>query len=640
MSWMSQLSRTYDFINAEEHFSVKPWPVSHFLKAAHLEVVIDFKGCFKKGRTTLLEGDFSPTLIPTTESSSGRAGAKIAPHPLCEELSYCAGDLPRLNEAKYTAFLVQLKAWVESEYGHPKISAIYTYLCKRNLWKDISNEVVFPIKYKSKSGQSATVTPDKTFIRWRVEEKGNQQSGTWDDNALISCWQKYDANCNLGTDLCLVSGSYSRAISNHPRFLRNAGDGAKLISSNDSSGYTFRGRFTEPEQAVSVGFDISQKAHNALRWLINRKQCTLKNEEQVVVAWATSGKDIPSAFGDPIPDHDLWDFSPAIVEQNDKTEHIPDLTTDLGAHYAQKLKSHMQGYRANLNPEDTITIMAIDSATPGRMAVTYYREAMPKDYLVDITAWHTDFAWPQRVVKEVASTNCKSSSHAVWSIQAPSPYTIMQAIYGDIIKSNESLKKHIYQRLLPCLVERACMPLDLVKLSFHQACKSTNKEYWEWERNLGVACALYKGFYARNSDKSKRKEISMSLDTSITSRDYLYGRLLAVAEKIEGLALSLAGTKRPTTANRLMQRFADRPYSTWLTIFKQLEPYINQLRNSRAGFLTNRQNEIDEIMGMFAHSDFIDDKALKGEFLLGFHCQRLAFQNNKKTNEIEQGEEL
>jgi CRISPR-associated protein Csd1 len=216
----------------------------------------------------------------------------------------------------------------------------------------------------------------------------------------------------------------------------------------------------------------------------------------------------------------------------------------------------------------------------------------------------------------------------------------MQAIYGDIIKSNESLKKQIYQRLLPCLVERACMPLDLVKLSFYQACKSTNKEYWEWERNLGVACALYKGFYARNSDKSKRKEISMSLDTSITSRDYLYGRLLAVAEKIEGLALSLAGTKRPTTANRLMQRFADRPYSTWLTIFKQLEPYINQLRNSRAGFLTNRQNEIDEIMGMFAHSDFIDDKALKGEFLLGFHCQRLAFQNNKKTNEIEQGEEL
>ena len=36
------------------------------------------------------------TLIPATVESAGRAGAKIAPHPLSDELGYCAADLPNV----------------------------------------------------------------------------------------------------------------------------------------------------------------------------------------------------------------------------------------------------------------------------------------------------------------------------------------------------------------------------------------------------------------------------------------------------------------------------------------------------------------------------------------------------------------
>jgi CRISPR-associated protein Csd1 len=130
----------------------------------------------------------------------------------------------------------------------------------------------------------------------------------------------------------------------------------------------------------------------------------------------------------------------------------------------------------------------------------------------------------------------------------------------------------------------------------------------------------------------------MSLDTTITSRDYLYGRLLAVAENIESYALSIADVTRPTSANRLMQRFADRPYTTWLTIYKQLDPYIQQLSTRRPRFLNNRQKELDQIKDAFNYDDFTNNTQLKGEFLLGFHCQRLAFQANKETNITEQGE--
>ena len=106
----------------------------------------------------------------------------------------------------------------------------------------------------------------------------------------------------------------------------------------------------------------------------------------------------------------------------------------------------------------------------------------------------------------------------------------------------------------------------------------------------------------------------------------LYGRLLALAEHIEGRALFLAGEKRETTAARLMQRFADRPNSAWRTIELSLVPYKTRLRNQRPGFLHAMEKEIDDVTAAFEQGGFTSDSALTGEFLLGYHCQRQALR--------------
>ena len=125
----------------------------------------------------------------------------------------------------------------------------------------------------------------------------------------------------------------------------------------------------------------------------------------------------------------------------------------------------------------------------------------------------------------------------------------------------------------------------------------------------------------------------MSLDTDNTSRDYLYGRLLALAERLEEVSLFASGAKRPTTANRLMQRFTDRPYDTWLTIYKQLGPYMRHLKSSRPEFLNKINSLMDEVMDKFEREDYIQPDKLSGEFLLGFHCQRLALKPESKNNQ-------
>lgn len=127
----------------------------------------------------------------------------------------------------------------------------------------------------------------------------------------------------------------------------------------------------------------------------------------------------------------------------------------------------------------------------------------------------------------------------------------------------------------------------------------------------------------------------MALDENIRSRDYLFGRLLAVAEYAERSALNASNEKRPTNAERLMQRFSDQPCATWLNLEKQLGPYMQRLQSTeKTWWIYNRSKKLMmAISDLFlTPEDFSSNERLSGEFLLGYHCQMSALY--KKTEKI------
>lgn len=636
MSWMERLYQTYEAAS-HIHDEVLLWPVSHVVKNAHIEVVIDDAGKFLKGRSRILEGDESPTLIPATESSAGRAGAKIAPHPLAEELGYCAGDLPKMKEEKFEAFMQQLSNWVEFDKANVKLQAIHSYLSRRCFWKDLSNEHEFPIRWKNRSGQSSKIEPEKTFVRWKVEQKGVTGGATWDDSSLIESWQGFDFYKNSVKGFCFVRGEEERISANHPRFIRHAGDGSKLVSSNDSNGFTYRGRLLEPNQVVEVSFDVTQKAHSALRWLINRQGYRVKDKDKgdrVYISWAVSCKPIPS------PIETSWDLSADNLTyqedgEQDLEHHHIDHTTNLGAVFANQINKIIAGYSAKLEPTDDIVVMGIDSATPGRMSVIYYRELIARDYLERLSRWHNQFAWYQRHKQEQSSNGkAKSKSKTIWPISSPAPRLIAEAAYGATL--NDALKKSVLERIMPCIIDAAPFPKDLVDSAVRRVSNRVgypSDESWRWEQDLGIVCALYRGYHQRHPKPQYRKEYSMSLEENNRSRDYLYGRLLAIAERIEEIALNVSGEGRSTTAARMMQRFADRPYSTWRNLELALQPYMQRLQVARQPFLNKRKDDMDSVLSAFASEDFTSDRPLSGEFLLAYHCQRLQLRNRTESND-------
>lgn len=632
MSWLSNLYATYEKAQQLDiSDDLKPLPISHTLQNAHIKVTIDLEGNFK--RAEVLEK--TQIVLPATEASAGRSGRTPPPHPLADKIQYVAKDYPSYGGTKpsfFNEYFELHSSWCQSGFAVEQVLAVQKYIEKGCLVADLIAEKILFVDAENKLLTSwpkeSDFEPPKIFkvlpkeagssdqgnalVCWNVEDVNFLTSETWLNLDVQSSWIQYDSQTAGQQGLCYISGKVMPLASNHPAKLRHTGDKAKLISSNDSSGFTFRGRFTDASgnQAASIAYDVTQKSHNALRWLISRQG--YRNGDQAVVAWTLSCKEIP----------DPMTMSFDLLSEDD-SEPVINHSIDLGKKFGLELKKYIAGYKAKLDHSDNVTIIGLDSATPGRMGVIYYQEFMPEEYLVRIEKWHQDFAWFQRVKQEI-----NGKEQTTWPISTPSPKSIYEAIFGSTI--SDSLKKQTIERILPCIVEGVTFPRDLMQGAVRQAINRQSyksDEGWLWEKNLGIACALFKGFKKRQVPS---KEYEMGLEKENSSRDYLFGRLLAIAEKIEETALYVAGENRSTTAARLMQRFADRPFSTWRNIELALNPYIQRLKVSRGGFLHNIQAELDEVMSMFNSDEFNSDKSLSGEFLLAFHAQRLDLKKRKE----------
>jgi CRISPR-associated protein Csd1 len=268
--------------------------------------------------------------------------------------------------------------------------------------------------------------------------------------------------------------------------------------------------------------------------------------------------------------------------------------------------------------------MGIDSVTPGRMAITYYRELTGSDFLDRVERWHESCAWihDYRFIEGE-----KVKRKYVQFVGAPAPKDIAEAAYGS--KIDDKLKKATVERILPCIIDGRQIPRDIVESVIRRVSNRIGLGYGGWKKALSIACALYRKI-------DEKEEYSMTLEKNRQTRDYLYGRLLAVAEHIENRALSVAGERRDTTAAKMMQRFSGRPFSSWKIIEEALTPYKTRLRVKRPSFLYEMKNLLDAIHDLFQSGDYESDQQLSGEYLLGYHCQRRKLYEDENGSVMKQ----
>ncbi len=448
MSWIQKLYETYEFCSSGTHSNI-PNPISHTTQMAHIEIVVDGQGNFRRAKV-LENKEERKTLIPCTEESGGRSGKKPQNHPLCDKLQYVAGDFANYGGKVTTGFAYKpsepyenllniLRKWKESD-NHPMVVAIYEYLKKGTIVSDLISANILPtvsngkIVAESFEGDKKCAppifriipqgqVPMDAFVRFQVEG-GSTETATWKSESLKESWISYNKSLLKIEGFCSVTGEeHAKLAESHPAKLRHDADKAKIISSNDVTGYTFRGKFLTAEQAVGVSFEVTQKAHSALQWLIRRQ--AFRSGDQVVVVWATTGKQLPN------PCANSWDFLGDDFQEDDISTSQ---TGDVGQSFALRFKKKLAGYKANITDTDDIVVMGLDSATPGRMAITFYRELTGSEFLDRIEKWHSDFAWLQNYGRD------KDDKKKMMLFQgAPAPKDIAWCAYGSKV---EGKKRH------------------------------------------------------------------------------------------------------------------------------------------------------------------------------------------------------
>ncbi len=561
-------------------------PVGCKIAKANIEITVDSDGNFVRARR--IEEKIP---IPCTEKSAGRTSKCLAAHPLCDNLSYVA----EANKERHEVYMEEIKRWKESKYSCEKLNAIYNYLIKGRVLEDCIKSGVAEIDDNGKIKNEK-----EDIVSWRVEGLGERSGAVYEDHELMSNFLKYYADStNSHEGICMITGSKGKLAAQHLKGVSNLSGNAKLISSNDTQNYTFRGRFIESEEAATIGYEASQKAHNALKWLLSNYSASegnMKNIARRLVCWNPNGKKLPQV--------DL-----PLLPQNKKV--VP-------SDYKSQLQAVVYGYKSEILDNDAVVIAGFEAATSGRLAVTYYNELRGSDFLERLCYWDQTCCWYD----------------SRWGVKTPGLYQIVNYAFGTQrdngrIECDPKIVGTHMQRLISCRVNKALFPKDIMR---NLVIKATNLQIYEKNKAdnlLFIACAAIK----KCKYDYYKEEWEMALEENKHDRSYQFGRLLAVLEKIEKDACP--GEDRETNAIRTQAFYSQRPLTASKQIMESLKSgYYPRLSN---GTKTFYEKLIGTIMNQI--SDFPSeeiDKPLTETYLMGYYLQKNALYSKKETKEQEE----
>lgn len=555
-------------------------PISHQIVKADIEITLDEAGNFLNA-SAVAEED-AKIIIPVTEQSSGRTGDTTCAHPLCDQIRFLTPQYPQ----KYAAYLTQLHQWENSAYSHPKLHAIARYVEKGTVLQDLAGSGLIAVN------ENGLPTKEKLVVCWRVESgEVDDVSACWKDRSLFQAFIDYYASTKQEKPVfCMVSGTNAIPATQHPKKIVTANScaNAKLVSANDTSGFTFRGRFTTDTQAMTMGYEASQKIHNALHWLAANQGVPFGN--RTFLCWNPRGIELPKAR--------------AIFLRGNGEKRMK------YSDYRKALSETLRGWKNTIPQDEKAIVAAFAAATSGRLAVTYYSELLAQDFAERLYSWDAVCCW----------------HNGPYGIQSPSLSQIVDCAFGTVRKSGENtnletddrVKGQQFQRLLSCRVDRQKMPNDIRRAV---AAKATNLQIMDTalrEKVLFTACAVLRKYYY----DWYQEEWNMALEPEKKDISYQYGRLLAVFEKIERDTYDKTEGREPN-AIRMQSVFAKRPQYASRIVWEQLKKaYYPRLKPGARGYYDRLVGQIIAQISDFP--DGVQNKALGDTYLMGYYLQRSA----------------
>lgn len=672
MSLMAALLETYDFAldnglvdNPKLSSSgLTLLPVYHSNKKVSsnedvFEITIDKNSNAIGGRFLDKE---EVVVFPITEDSIIRSGSKIAPHAISDELSYLA---KKIDVKKNKEYLKGIKELLDYEKGHSceNFRIIGEYVIKNTLLDDFLKLYLgnteysidgFKLSYeeigKNDKINKKTIDLRKIFITFKLEKEFSGDITLTRDVGLHDFYIGYVRDKNLYSkelSYCDITGKLDYCIERHRGIIGNA----KLISISNHD-ETYYGRLKNGKDIYHISYEVSQKVHNMLKYLIdNHNHSSFIGENAYIINWLSQdlekgGIELLSGVENENEEFDDEDFE----AEEEKSMAI------LGGGVSYSLGKYFLGQGKNFGRKGDFYILIIEKISNGRVSMKYFRKLSRSEAYQRVVNWYNSTSW-----------KFYNSNLQKFTKQSPSLYQVASFVYGQesskgyLACENKKLSRSTIERLIPCIIDSQKLPKDILKTTFY---KLSNKQSYKnsWNIALNIGCSLIKKYKNDYENCTINADNISEVKQLEESRSFYYGELMAIYEKIEldairGRELNMDSKRekgkiqRITNADRLWSSMIRTPERTRFILESKIKPYMNILKRNNPGWYTFYDKLITEItleLIRLKESDNMMNGSLNEDFILGYYYRKNMFYQRKakdtkkesiNINSVEQKEE-
>lgn len=624
MSLLTALLSSYDYalehdmVGKPDHFGNILLPMYYNSMKSNGKNIIEL---LLSKESDLLEARVLPDgetiQFPVTEDSVARSSG-VAPHPLVDSATYVIQD----GEKRSTAYMKQMENWLAYD-ANDYVQIIRDFLKKPGMLEVVKKK----LKDSEEGGEerskksAKSIDFEKVFFTFSIENyEGMKNVSVSENTALQERYKDYVEYQNAQDPskekiICNLSGKEDYLCIKHQPLMGTA----RLVSQITANDENYRGRFMTADQSIKIGMETSQKIHLMAKYLLSGKETRRWLGEQAnMVSWFSNDLSNAVAF-DPSKSAEMpaGIFEKLMAEQKGKSDApaIADVMTE------NIVKSFTNGKRL-FSDDATYYIAIFDKISNGRVATKYFRTLSASRLKENLVAWQEKYHW---------RGYSKENRDKVFT---PSPRRLVLAAYGVerdgfLEISKKDFLKNQYQNILTALVEGRSIPENFEKALTVNIRHRQNYDH-TWMEVKFCALAVLK-------DKGGFKDAMLNREN--TDRSYLFGRLLALFERME------AGTfgekeERSTNAEKMWTSYTNHPATMMMRLRNLLKPYERKMATSEQnrGLYFKLSRDISEVTNML-HDNYDMDSAevnrpLDYGFIFGYEAQmRDIFTKRNKEKE-------
>ncbi|MBS4889310.1 MAG: type I-C CRISPR-associated protein Cas8c/Csd1 [Anaerococcus vaginalis] len=558
-------------------------------------------------------------VFPVTEDSVARSSG-ASPHPLVDNGSYLFDK----GSNKNIAYMTQLKDWLDYS-DDDFLNIVYKFLSNSKSFVKILDKLYIDYEIKgnlkvsiddpnSKKAKKNEIDFSKIFFTFTIEDfDGLKDVSLSENNKLHKLYLDYvnyldEKDLEKKKIICNISGKEDYLCTKHRPLMATA----RLISQITANNENFYGRFKSPEETIEIGANTSQEIHLMAKYLLSSKDTSV---------WLGDNTYLINWFSDDIKNESGINLNSRIYKVKEKFSNPIS-----GEENKIVGESFLKG-KILFSDDSKFYVGIFDKISNGRAAAKYFRELDVSILKENLKKWQDKYYW--------YGFNKETNQEILYT---PSPYAITLVSYGverngKLSLDNKKVLRNQMQNIISCIIEGKDIGNNIIKsLENNIKLRSRYKETWIIVKNTSLAVLRGKWGIEDNM-----------LDRENLDRSYLYGRLLALYERVEKLCFETKDKSnqdtRITNAEKYWTSFINNPVTMNLRLRDTIKPYEKKLiaNENKKRIYFKIKNEINEVTNLIADNyDYrqeVNRKALSAGFIFGYEGQIQDIFTKKENKE-------